>query len=465
MNLDLLIIASYLVISIILGLYSTKKTDSTREYIIGGKDFPTFFLFATITATCIGGGSTVSHAAEVVKFGILVSLANMGQICEKLITANVLVPRMGRFLDKLTVGEILEDTYGTPARVVTGICGALFSAAVLAAQIKALSFLISYFLPVSNIAATIGSCAVFIFYSAIGGVRAVTITDVLQFIALAITVPMVLNVGLFEVGGWSGLIEKVPANHLNIFADSKLIARYSCIFLLFSIPCFDPAIMQRILMGKNITQVRTAFNLSALFDLPFYLIAGLIGLIVVALAPNVAPNQGFLYLIDNILPVGIKGLAISGMLAVVMSTADSYLNVTSAYVVHDIVRPIKRLSDAQELSLMRWITVLIGAFAVSMALAFESIYELVLFSYNFWAPVVVVPLLVVIFGYNPGKLPFFTGAFAGLTTFVLWDSVFDLSIRTGVDSVIPNLVVSFGVFLVTWMITNPKQSNAAIVIK
>jgi SSS family solute:Na+ symporter len=457
MNIDLFIITAYLIISVALGLFSTKKTHTSREYIIGSKDFPTFFLFATITATCIGGGSTVSHAAEVVKIGILITLANMGQICDKLITANILVPKMERFLNKLTVGEILEDYYGKPARVITGICGALFSTAVLAAQIKALSFLIGYFLPVSNTVATISSCAVFIFYSAIGGIRAVTITDVLQFVALAITIPMVLNVGFYKVGGVGGLLEKIPPNHINIFADLNLLAKYSLVFLFFSVPCFDPAIMQRVLMGKDIHQIRTAFNLSAAFDLPFYLIAGIIGLVAVALAPDIAPNRAFLYLVDNILPVGIKGFAITGMLAVVMSTADSYLNVTSAYIVHDIVRPFKRLSDDQELSLMKWATIFIGIFAVSLALAFESIYELVMFSYNFWAPIVVVPLIVTILGYNCGKLPFYTGAIAGMTNFILWE-IYGLPGKLGIDSIVPNMLVNLIVFSLTWYFTKGSGS-------
>jgi SSS family solute:Na+ symporter len=465
MNIDFNITASYLVITIIPGILFAMNTNTPREYIIGGKDLPTFFLFATITACCIGGGSTISHAAEVMKYGIIVTYSGFGQVISKIVTANIIVPQMERFLEKLTVGEILEETYGTLARIITGICGSLFSAAVLAAQIKALSFIITYFLLVPNMLAIIGSCAVFILYSALGGVRAITINNVLQLITFAITVPMVLNVGLFRVGGWSGLMYKVPANYLDVFADSRQLTRYAFIFLLFCIPCFDPAIMQRVLMGKDIKQIRTSFNLSALFDLPFYLITGLIGLIVVALASNVTPNQGFLYLIDNILPAGIKGLAVSGLLAVVMSTADSYLNVTSAYIAHDIVRPIKILSDKEELSLMRWVTVLTGSFAVVMALAFESIYELVLFSYNFWIPIIVVPLLMVILGYDCGKLPFYTSAFAGVTTFVLWDVVYKLDLITGIDSVIPNLLVSFVVFMFTWYRTKPASVVNILVTK
>lgn len=79
----------------------------------------------------------------------------------------------------------------------------------------------------------------------------------------------------------------------------------------------------------------------------------LIGFFIRAQALEIDPNTAFIYFIANHLMIGIKGVVIAGLLAVIMSTADSWLNTTSVLCSHDIVGKLIPLTEKQALIIAR----------------------------------------------------------------------------------------------------------------
>ena len=68
LTLDFVLVASYLVITLIIGLLASRKIKSFKEYAIGSRNLPTIVIGMTISATLIGGGSSLGTATEVFKF-------------------------------------------------------------------------------------------------------------------------------------------------------------------------------------------------------------------------------------------------------------------------------------------------------------------------------------------------------------------------------------------------------------
>src|SRR5699024_7788670 len=94
-------------------------------------------------------------------------------------------------------------------------------------------------------------------------------------------------------------------------------------------------------------------------------------------------------------------IVVAALLAVVMSTASSYLNSTAVVLVKDIYQPFIRpgLSSRHRLWLERVITVAVGVLATLFAVSVPSIVDALLYSYSLWAPTVIIPLLgAVLFG-------------------------------------------------------------------
>lgn len=113
---------------------------------------------------------------------------------------------------------------------------------------------------------------------------------------------------------------------------------------------------------------------------------GSIGLVAFAFNSEINGYLALPYLIKEILPIGFKSLAASGMLAVVMSTADSYLNIASISIVHDVINPLRKvpLSDIEKLRTARIGTFIIGILTMVVALMFRGVLDLVVSSLYFW---------------------------------------------------------------------------------
>ncbi|WP_339040558.1 sodium:solute symporter family transporter [Candidatus Lariskella endosymbiont of Hedychridium roseum] len=101
----------------------------------------------------------------------------------------------------------------------------------------------------------------------------------------------------------------------------------------------------------------------------------------------------FIYFIANHVAVGFKGLIVAGLLAVIMSTADSWLNNASVLFTHDIIKKIMHLTERQALLLARIFTFIIGILAIFIAIHRKELIEIEWFISNAWVPLIVIPLI------------------------------------------------------------------------
>ena len=333
-SIELIIIFIYLLLNISVGIIAGRKVKNFREYALGTRNLPTIVMGMTVSATLIGGGSSLGTSTEVFKYGVIVMLAKFGVSIGALLTAFFIIPRMERFSGKLTVGEIMGEMYGNKVRIITGLSGAILCIGRVAAQIMALGFVMKYLFGFSQEFGTFFGVIIVIAYSSFGGVRSVVFTDVLQFIALAITIPIILSIGLKSVGGYSGLLIKLPDNIISIYPSNEMFTKYSIVFLYMSIPMLSPPLAQRIVMSSSVDQAKKSFIFLAITDFIFVIIAGLIGLVAFVTNANTKPNGAFLNLVNELglFNTGLKVIAIIGILSVIISTVDSYLNTVSTTV-------------------------------------------------------------------------------------------------------------------------------------
>ncbi len=191
---------------------------------------------------------------------------------------------------------------------------------------------------------------------------------------------------------------------------------------------------------------------SGIFSFPFFAITGLIGIVALSLKPDLNPNLSMPFVINEVLPVGLKGIVIAGMISIVMSSADSFLNAASVAFIHDIITPLKKqeMSSNQKLLAVRIITIFVGVFAIVFAIKIKSILDILLYSYNFWSPVILVPLVSAILGLKTNKKQFFIGAIAGIAGVIIWSFV--LKKPFGIDGLIIGLSCNFFAFFTAYFI-------------
>ncbi len=215
--------------------------------------------------------------------------------------------------------------------------------------------------------AAVGLVIITAIYTIIGGMKSVLYTSVLQTPILLLGSIIILVLGLKELGGWDEMMRICSAVKVNEYGDTmvNLIrdnndAQYPWLGALigsavigFWYWCTDQFIVQRVLSGKNEKEARRGTIFGAylkLLPVFLFLIPGMIAFALhqkmgsfLPLLPNGLPNSdaAFPTLVTKLLPAGVKGLIVCGILAALMSSLASLFNSSSALFTIDFYQRFK----------------------------------------------------------------------------------------------------------------------------
>jgi Na+/proline symporter len=414
---DIAVIAIYLILCLVIGLQKAGKIKTIREYSLGTGYVSTTVLFFTLFSTHIGAGSTVGAVGKLHTMGLIFAVALMTEPLFWFLTSKMFSKNIGLFKKAgcMTVSDIMGFLYGKPGKWVTNIFSILCSIGMIALQIGAIGYLFNYFLGISHAAGVFIGFGVLVVYSLFGGIRAVSITDTFQGVILLVAIPVACTIAFHDVGGYDRLMAELPSTHLAIDLTPSNILLLSSMIFYSLVPVSAGTFMQRFLMANDSKQLSRTLIILSFALLPFILVICLIGFVMKIKEPSVDPDTAFFYLISHYLPVGVTGLLISGILAAIMSTADSWLNTTSVLCAHDIAKGIfPKLTDKQELFIARISVLVISALSVTLALAATSLMELVWLADNFWTPVILIPLVAGFFKLRTNQKSFISSCTLGI---------------------------------------------------
>lgn len=465
MNLDNSIVILYVVLVVFIGFFCARRTKSFNDFAISDMNFGAFAIFATLSASFIGGGYSFGNAAKVFDSGIFYSVALIGFSLQIILVGIFIAPKMSAHDGAVSVGDILEPTYGKPARVIGGLLSFVSCAGILGAQLGAMGLIINTFLGISIASSIVIGCLIVMLYSTVGGISAVVWTDVLQFCLLIVAVPVIFCLGLNECGGWSELIAKLPAQHLKIIPEGSSVLQFVSLFLVFVLgETLVPPYVQRLLVSKDKKKLAGATIASGLLSVPFFLIAGGLGLIAMVLLPEINSNAVFPSMINLLVPIGLKGIVISGVVAIIMSSADSFLLSSSVGIVQDVFMPLtseKWHDDKYKFRLARVVNLVTGLSAMTISMFIPNMLDILVFAYNFWAPMILVQLIAALLKKTVTKASFFGGFAGGLVGSVLWN-MFGSKILP-IDSIIVGVVCNFAVFYIMNMRSKPAAVGSEAV--
>lgn len=445
---DAIVIILYLSGVLLMGLWYSRGLKGFAEFAVADKSYSTWIIMATLSASFIGGGFSIGNAEKVFLFGILNIFALWGFSFKEMFMARFIAPRMDRYSEVLTVGDIVQIHYGEKAKIFTGAFAVVFCAGVLGAQVGAMGYIFQVFLDLPQTVGILIGCGIVIFYSTYGGLKAIVFTDVVQFLLLIVGIPLTLIIGLQYVGGWAQFAESVPPAHTAIFASRYYtIPAFIALFLSFMLgEALIPPYLQRLLIGRSPRDVQRGVMGSAILSFPFFAISGSIGLLALLIEPGLNPNLALPFVIQQVLPVGLRGLVVAGMISIVMSSADSFLHSATISFVHDVVKPLFKNTFTKKgtLTLTRGVNVLVGSLAVFFALRLESIIDILLHAYGFWAPVILIPLVSAIMGFRTRPMFFLLSGVGGFLTVLLWNFLPE-NLHV-VDGLIPGVFVNALIF-------------------
>jgi len=394
---DLVIVVLYLVVTLAVGIFAGRSVRNMKDFSVSARIFPTSVLVSTIFATWMGGDDLIGVSERIYSVGLAFFVIQLAQTISLFFHAYVVAPKVLRnFSDKISIGEIMGDLYGKPGQVMSGVANVLFSIAYVAVQVKSIGYICELFFGIDHLYGTVIGSLVVIAYSSFGGIRSVVFTDVLQFGILIIGIPLMANVALEKVGGWEYLLFNLPTQHVELASYKGSFSLFLTYVIVCAFPYFNPILFQRILMAKDGKQATQSLVISGILYIPFYAVITIVALSAVLMFPGIDPNSAFLNVLNYSLPTVVKGIAISGVLAVIMSTADSFLNVSAIATTRDVFAVLwpSKINDKSELLLSRVVTVLFGLVSICIATMFYSMIDFWLYFSNFWTPTVVAPMFL-----------------------------------------------------------------------
>ena len=450
---DYCLIGIYLVFIFFLGLWAGRHIKDIKEYAVANQSYGTFVLFATLSASFIGGGFSFGNADTVFNQGLMSAAALWGFSVMLLLVAKYITPHIKNFRNCISVGDILGKKLGLEVRLLAGLLGCLVCMGIFAAQIGAIGAVFTQFTPLSFLQGVFLGCGIVIIYTSLGGIKAVVLTDVVQFLLLVIFIPLSLIMGIQALGGFSDFTSHIPEKFLAPPTGIKGWTAWGGLFLTFLIgETLVPPYVQRLLIAKDIPATQKGTFYSGLLSIPFFIITGLIGVVAFMLEPNIASNLAMPTVIERVLPIGIKGLACAAIISIVMSSADSFLNAASICAIEDVIKPLSKKLGKSDLSvkhyllLTKTVSLLIGCCAIVVALKIPNVLDILKFAYNFWAPVMLVPLIFVLMEKRVSKRAFWSAALTGITL-VLFLSLFHSGNVFGIDASVLATLCSAVVFI------------------
>ncbi len=458
-TLDWVIVTIFLSLTVFIGLFYTKKASTIKDYALGGRKFSTATLSATIIATWISGSSLSSSIREIYFGGLSYIFSLSGWVLIFLVIAVFFIPRMGEFLGKLSIAQAMGDIYGREVRIVTIICGFFCGVCTVSAQFKVVSNIVSYFLETQENYALYLVSIIVILYSCYGGVRAVAITDVLQACSFAIFLPSVCLFIWSSFDSKSDVISAVSNNPMFQFDytfSSENPNLLSCIalFIYLVIPAFNPAVFQRVAIAKDLKQAQKAFFIAFACTFIITIFSCTIGVLIWAKNPNLQANQLIGYFIESCSYPGMLGLTIVGILSMMMSTADSYINSSAVLISYDLPDSFNiKLSSQQQLNLSRICTLVIGIAAIAIASRYQRLLDIFITATSVYT-VVSVTFILAVFGFRSTSKCVFIGMAFGLTTMFIWKGYFEES--TKINCFVPSFIANLlGLLLSHYILRQP----------
>jgi len=401
---DFLIIAAYFVGMLLIGLYYERRTKSSEEYLLGGRNMRPWAVGLSLFATLVSTLSYLAVPGELIQFGpgIFMNIAAMPFIF--LITGFLVIPQIMR-QPVASAYELLEKRFGIPGRMLGAICFLTSRVFWMSAITYATAHKV--IVPVFGLdivwlpwtCALLG--AVTVIYTSMGGIRAVVATDVLQSLVMFAGALLTLGVVAYSVSPLEWFPSTIPENWTSLNPLPKPDTNRSLFtFFLTTLSWYvcigmsDQMAIQRYLSTRNAKAARRALGVSISSDACSLLILGTVGLAIFAYFRRF-PEQGppslditladtfFPYFMVHILPPGITGLVIAALFSAAMSSMSSGLNSTCSVITVDVIPRITstQFTEAQMLRINKVVSFGLGVVVVLLSMVLvqyqaANLYEL-----------------------------------------------------------------------------------------
>ncbi|MEP0859901.1 MAG: sodium/solute symporter [Ignavibacterium sp.] len=357
--LDSLIILIYILIVLSIGFYFRKRSKNSEEYFLAGRKVGWIAIGASLFATNISSEHFLGLAGTGSKSGLAVGHFEWLSCLILLLLGWVFTPfyiKSGIF----TMPEFLEKRYNSASRYYLSVVSILsYILTKISISLYAGGILLNAVVGWDMVTSAVVIVIITGIYTLLGGLSAVIYTDLVQMFILIIGSIILTLIGLSEAGGWANLVANTPADFWNMFKPLTH-PDFPWTGIIFGAPilgiwywCTDQYIVQRVLSAKNLTNAQSGTIFAGYLKILPVFILVLPGIIAFNISGGtVSGDKAYPWLVTHLLPSGVKGIVVAGLLAALMSSLSAMFNSTSTLLTIDVFKKLK--PDADEKMLVRF---------------------------------------------------------------------------------------------------------------
>lgn len=458
-SVDILVMILYFSVLIFVGILGARRAKTSEDYIVAGRNLGFTMYLACLAAVILGGASTIGTTKLGYQLGMsgiwLVFMLGMG-----IVVLGIFLAKKISGLKVLTVSEMLQSRFNRETRLISALVAAIYAMMVTVTQVIGMGTILNVLLGWDMTVSMIVGGGIVLFYTILGGMWSVTMTDIVQFVIMTIGIFFImLPMSLSKAGGWSNLAAKVPANYFDFTnVGLETIIQYFLLFCLGMVVAQD--IWQRIFTARTMTIARYGTIGAGIYSFLYAIVLSIIGMCAFVVLPNLDdPQNAFASMALQTLPSGVLGIVLASVVSALMSTASGTLIASSTLIVNDIVKGYfaPDMSEQRFMKVSRLTTFTIGVFTIICAVWIQDVLVALDIAYAVLSGAIFFPVLLGFFWKQTTAKAAFYSILVSTVVILVGLAVKGIS---STDPIVYGLIASF-VTITTLTLAAPKQKSVA----
>ncbi|XP_070536572.1 sodium-dependent multivitamin transporter-like [Ptychodera flava] len=386
---DYVILSVVLALSSCVGVYygcTGDKQSTTNEYLLANRKMHFLPVAASMMASATSAVATIGTGAEVYLYTSMVWWLAVGLVILKLTAGHLYLPVFYN-LGITSIYEYMELRFSRPIRLLSTSIYLFYKILYLALVIYAPALALNAATGLDVWTSTLTVGLVCTFYTALGGMKAVIWTDVIQIVLMYVGVLSVIIKGSVMLGGLGNVWKIADEGGRIVYADIDIDPRtrntvwsltIGCAFNLLPLSGASQQVAQRFNSCSSAKEGMKAMYCSIIFDLLMASFASLAGVVVFAVYAYCDPlRKDYIAKPDQLLPFfvlenlgdvpGLPGLFIASTFSAALSTLSSGLNSMAAVIHEDFIKPWRccvNMSDKTSTIILKILSTLLGGLAI-----------------------------------------------------------------------------------------------------
>jgi SSS family transporter len=450
----------YLALTVFIGYWAARRVKTSGDFMLAGRSLPLVLSSSALFATWFGSETVFGASSEFLKGGLYSVIEDPFGAALCLVLFGLFFARKLYSMNLLTLGDFFEVRYSKKTELAASLFLAPPYVGYIAAQLVAMGLILNVVAGIEIWQGVIISACVVTFYTYVGGMWAISVTDFIQSIIIVTGLVVLAFILAEKAGGVGVILNEVHPQTFRFFPKMEFkeimiyLAAWSVLGL-GSIPSQD--VFQRVMSSGSVkVAVRSCFIAASLY-LSIAMLPLFISICVKHLYPEFSTGDTQLALPNMVLAhtnTFVQVLFFGSLLSAIMSTTSSAILAPAAIFSENLINPLfnHKFSDKKLLAITRWSVLGFALVATIMACVRSNIYELVGESSILSLVSLFAPLVLGLYWKRATSTGAFLSMFGGTAAWVFFE-FYD----SGWPSLLPATFISFVAMIAGSLLSGKNQ--------